>query len=276
MRVRIAGVPGSPGRPNEDHALANQSMAVVVDGLTARTDTGCIHSVAWFAEQLCRSVLRFGRLLPADSLRSAITHTASLHVDTCDLSDPATPCAAVAIVQLTEDGRLHHLVLGDVTVVLASDSVRRVVSDQRISRTAIAQRAEADSLPYGSDAKTAALTRMKRVEIESRNSPGGYWIAGTDPAAADHAIVGEMPPSEITRAALLTDGAARAVDLFRLIDWASALDLMGRGGPRELIARVRAVEQSDTGATRWPRNKVSDDATAIYCDNLHEFECDSH
>ena len=111
MRVRIAGVPGSPDRPNEDHALANQSMAVVADGLTARTDTGCIHSVSWFAEQLCRSVLRSGHLPPADSLRSAITHTASLHADTCDLADPATPCAAVAIVRLTNDGRLHYLVL---------------------------------------------------------------------------------------------------------------------------------------------------------------------
>jgi hypothetical protein len=117
---------------------------------------------------------------------------------------------------------------------------------------------------------------MKRVEIESRNSPGGYWIAGTDPEAADHAIVGEMPLSDLTRFALLSDGAARAVDLFHLIDWASALDLMGRGGPRELIARVRAVEQCDTGATRWPRNKISDDATAIYCDNIHECECVSH
>jgi len=273
MRFRIASLAGSPDRPNEDFALASRSVAVVVDGLTARTDTGCIHGVAWFAEQLGRSVLRFGLLSPTDSLRSAIIHTAAQHADTCDLADPATPCAAIAIVQAGNADRLHYLVLGDVSVVLAGDSGMRVVSDQRINGTAQAQRAEADRFPPGSEAKTAALIRMKRVEIAARNTPDGYWIAGTDPAAAEHAVTGDLSLSDLTRVALLSDGATRAVDPFRLLDWTGVLDLMGRGGPSELIARVRAAEQSTDSMARWARNKVSDDATAIYCDNLHEREC---
>jgi hypothetical protein len=272
VRVQIATQPGSADKPNEDRALAAQNLAVVVDGLTARTEMGCIHGVAWFAEQLARSVLLFGNLLPVEALRSAIEHTASLHADTCDLTDPATPCAAVAIVQIGSDRLVHYLVLGDVSIVLADKEVNRVVSDQRISETALAQRAEADDLPYGSDAKTAALARMKQAEIAARHKPGGYWIAGADPTAVDHALTGDIPLSELTCVALLTDGAARTVEMFHIADWAEVLDVLSESGPLELIARVRAVELADKDATRWPRNKVSDDATAVYCDKLHERE----
>jgi hypothetical protein len=269
VRVQIASEPGSASTPNEDHAAAGQSLAVVVDGLTARTETGCIHGVAWFAGQLAQSVLRFGHLGPADALRSAIRHTASLHADTCDLTDPATPCAAVAIVHVGDDDHLRYLLLGDVSVVLVGDEIKRVVSDQRINKTALAQRAEADRLPYGSDAKSAAMVSMKQAEIAARNKPGGYWIAGADPAAVDHAITDSVPLSELSRIALLSDGAARAVDLFKVTDWAGVLDLLETSGPLELIARVRSIELDDEDTTRWPRNKVSDDATAAYCDQLH-------
>ena len=276
MRVQIATLPGSAEKPNEDFACANPTTAVVVDGLTARTDTGCNHGTAWFAEHLAQGVLRFGRSNPAEALRSAIASTASLHADTCDLSDPATPCAAVAIVQIGDDGRLRHLVLGDVSIALAGHDGTRVVSDGRVDGTARAQRAEATRLPHGSDAKSDALTRMKRVEIEARNRPGGYWVAGADATAVDHAVTGEVPMTDVHRVALLSDGAARAVDLFRLTDWPGVIELLSESGPQALVARVRAAERSDEVATRWPRNKISDDATALYCDDLHERKCASH
>jgi len=31
-----------------------------------------------------------------------------------------------------------------------------------------------------------------------------------------------------------------------------------------LIREVRLIEQTDTGCTRWPRFKVSDDATVVF------------
>ena len=276
MRVRIATRPGVAGGPNEDHGCADRHTAVVVDGLTARTATGCTHGTAWFAEQLAGNVLRFGGADPADALRAAIVRTASLHSGTCDLSEPATPCAAVAVVRVGRDGRLRYLVLGDVSVVFGGVGGTHVVSDRRIDQVARAQRVEADGLPHGSDAKRAALTRMKQAEIGARNRPGGYWIAGADPAAVDHAVTGEVSLSGLSSVALLTDGAARAVEPFHLTDWAGVLELLAGSGPLELIARVRAAERADVDVVRWPRNKVSDDATAAYCDDLHEHECESH
>ena len=264
MRVRIATLPGSADRPNEDHAVADAGTAVVVDGLTARTATHCVHGVAWFAAQLARDVRDARDASPREALRAGIARTAVRHAGTCDLDAPATPCAAVGVVRVGE-GLLRYAVLGDVSVVLGGD---RVVSDQRVTEAGREQRAAAVRLPLGSGSRADALVAMKRAEIAQRNRPGGYWTAAADPAAADHALAGEVPLRELTRVALLSDGAARAVDPFGLTDWAGVLDLLGADGPDALLARVRAAERTDPDATRWPRTKVSDDATAVLCHDL--------
>ena len=41
------------------------------------------------------------------------------------------------------------------------------------------------------------------------------------------------------------------------------MDLLGSVDPEELIRQVRAAESKDPDATRWPRNKIHDDATAV-------------
>lgn len=267
MLIQSATESGS-ATPNEDCVASTSHVMVVLDGLTARTETGCLHGVAWFAERLSTSILEFSHLLDlVEALRAAIIHTASLHADSCDLANPATPCAAVGIVKVERD-RLRYLALGDVTIVIDSGSNQLAISDLRVNKTAQNERAEADALPSGSIDKAAALVRMKRVEIAARNTPGGYWIAAADPSAADEAITGEMPLSAVQRVAILTDGAARAVDVFNLFDWRGALDLLAASGPRELIAQVRKVEESDPLAKLWPRNKISDDATVIFLDRI--------
>lgn len=89
-------------------------------------------------------------------------------------------------------------------------------------------------------------------------------MATSDPTAAEHALTGDIPLSEVRQVAALSDGAARAVEPFGLYDWRGALDVLRESGPDELIRRVRTAEASDPEATRWPRNKISDDATAAY------------
>jgi hypothetical protein len=66
------------------------------------------------------------------------------------------------------------------------------------------------------------------------------------------------------RCAVLTDGAARAVHPFGLLDWPNVLDLLEKSGPNEVIRMVRAAEATDVDGARWPRNKQCDDATIVY------------
>jgi hypothetical protein len=262
MQVTIAAQPGSADAVSEDSTAIGPGILVLLDGATARTGTGCIHGVSWFAARTADGIKDHSALGPTGALAAAVSGTADLHRDTCDLSHPGTPSAAVAIVQVT--GRImRYLVLGDVTVVIDSVDGIRVVSDQRVSQTAVDERAAADAMHASDPDKAAALVRMKHAELAARNAPGGFWAATSDPAVAEHALTGEIPVTQVRRVAVLSDGAARAVE-FGLYDWPGVLDVLRDAGPDALIHQVRGAETSDPEATRWPRNKISDDATAAY------------
>ncbi|GGJ84446.1 hypothetical protein GCM10010123_12610 [Pilimelia anulata] len=263
-RVVAATAPGTPGTPNEDWYRATADLVVVLDGVTARTATGCRHGVPWYAARLGAALARHAAdpatPLPR-ALAAAIAAAAAAHPD-CDPHHPGAPAAAVAVLRLGP-AAVEYLVLGDATVVLDTGGAPAVVHDDRVAGTAAAERAAADRLPPG-PAKRAALVRMKHAELAARNTPGGYWIAAADPAAAAHARTGARPAAALRRAAVLTDGAARAVTPFGLLNWPGALDLLDRAGPAALLGRVRAAEAADPAGARWPRNKPGDDATAAF------------
>lgn len=265
MRVSTASEAGNLNAPNEDWAVATEGLIVVLDGATARTGTGCVHGVAWYAAKLGSAIsgLAVDRQVKlGDALTYGIRFTADQHRE-CDLSHPGTPSAATGIIRLN-DTALEYLVLGDVTILVETSDGIRVITDDRVDHTAKEERAEADRYPFGSAEKQAALLRMKHAELAARNQPDGYWVAAADPSVATHAITGSFPLDNVRRVAVLTDGAARMVALFGLLDWAAVLDLLDESRPTELVRRVRAIEAADPSCMRWARNKTSDDATAVY------------
>jgi len=260
VQVTSASEPGSPDKPNEDGLVITADMLAVLDGATVRTDTGCIHGVAWFVGSLAGSLARNKELAPAEALAKAIAETAAAHGETCDLKHPATPSAALSIVQVHGDS-LRYLVLGDVTLVMETNDGLRIVSDNRVNATANAEREAADAFPAGSPEKAEALVRMKHAELAARNVPGGFWVAAADPSVVSQALTGEIPLKTVHRAVLLTDGATRAVIPFRIYDWPSLLSAVTMGGPKELIRQVRTAEDADPSGIRQPRNKIHDDTT---------------
>ena len=265
-QVATATAPGTPGAVSEDWHYADRTLLVVLDGATVRTDTGCSHGVHWYATQLGEAITTAARdnQRPLTRvLKDAIEHVAALHPD-CDLAHAGTPSAGVAVVRAAGDA-VEYLVLGDVTAILDTGQEVRVVADMRIRHTAVDARAEADRWPIGSPEKREALQRMKLQELAARNRPDGYWIAAADPAAAKHAITGSMPTSDIRRLLVVTDGVERLVSLFGAVrDWQQLLKMADSNGPQALIDTVRELEQQDPEGRRYPRNKTSDDATAVY------------
>jgi hypothetical protein len=255
---------GTPGQPNEDWFGCTGNMMVVLDGATVRTDTGCLHDVAWYVAQLGHEILNcapWATDLPL-VLKNAIGNVNEEHRDTCDLTHPGTPSAAVAIVRYSEHG-LRYLVLGDVSLALDTTDGVQVIVDHRISQTASAERAVVDAMLVDDPARPAALLAMKRAELAARNTSDGYWIAAAEPTAADHALVGGIT-GQWTRLAMLTDGAERAISMFGLHTWAGLLDRLQAAGPGDVIRHVRWHESSDPRAARYPRNKVCDDATIVF------------
>ncbi|MGW2155617.1 integrase [Nonomuraea sp. NPDC001699] len=269
MRVTFA-TQAAPGRPNEDFVAATPDAVVLLDGAGTPpgSDSGCSHGVAWYSRTLgstlIASISQAASPLP-ELLAEAIKTVSSLHDDTCDLNHPGSPSATVVMLRRRNE-LIEWLVLADSVLVLdvIGTPDPTVICDDREAQVGARYRAEMDALDSGSDAHVWAHRRYVETLRSYRNRDGGFWVAATDPLAADQALTSSMPADRVRAAALLSDGASRLVDRFHLATWREALDTLDQHGPANLISQVRAAEHSDPRGERWPRGKTYDDATAAH------------
>ncbi|GAB3208517.1 Protein phosphatase 2C [Marinactinospora thermotolerans DSM 45154] len=236
------------GARNEDYAAAAMDWAFVLDGATAApgVDSGCRHDVRWLVERLGAALaweLSAARrpTLP-DALAGAIERVRADHGGGCDLGNPDSPSATVAVARRAEDGAgVEYLVLADSAVLLPDpDGKVTVVCDDRL-----------DHLPGG-------RPYSRELVSASRNVPGGFWVASTVAEAAHEAVTGSVR-CEDPRFALLTDGCTRLAEYYGH-PWSSVWEHLDEHGPDSLISWVRAEERRHG----VPRGKRHDDATALY------------
>ncbi|WP_171055594.1 MULTISPECIES: hypothetical protein [unclassified Nonomuraea] len=263
MRVTMTSAPKRTDRANEDFTCAGPTAAVLIDGAgIPGTESICRHGVAWYANRLGGSLLSLLSLVQDRSvsalLAEAIEQVTNDHRDTCDVANPISPSATVAILRLS-DGLLEYLVLGDSVLVLdRADDAPVVVSDPREVIISRSYQPAIEAAAQGSDEHHRLLRDLRA----NRNQPGGFWLAKDDPRAADEAIMGSCPISGLTGAVLLSNGASRIVDRFQLADWPQVMAVLASSGPAEIIRRVRQAEARHAVA--------ADDATITHCTDLGE------
>ena len=257
------------GAANEDTVHVSPTGVVVLDGLSAPKDLpmGCTHGTPWFVRQLGTCLINLigdNTVALREALRTAIAAVNNLHRDTCALGQEAVPASTVVMIR-EQDDVLDYLVLSDNVLVLdLGDEGIQTIADKRVEEVAGEEMRAALQGPAGTPEHAARVSALVTVQRRLRNRPGGYWVAATNPAAADEAITGTVDLDKVRQAALLTDGASRLVDSFGTLSWAQLLDLLRAEGPAALIARTREAELADPAGEQWPRFKRSDDATAAY------------
>lgn len=265
-----AGHSDEPGHQNEDFVGAVPGAVVLLDGAgIPGTESICRHGVAWYTHRL--GGLLLGRLSRGDAadlataLADAISQIAGEHRDTCDIANPSSPQATVAMFRF-DGARADYLLLADSWAVL--DRVAggpHAITDER----EVSNRRECVAPLAGLARGTPDYERVRDGCIEAlrarRNQPGGYWIAKDDPHAAAEAVTGSLPLRELTGAALLSNGASRIVSPYELADWPGVLRLLASDGPGEIIRRVREAE---SGAPRTDAWNLPDDATVAYATRL--------
>lgn len=267
MTVVTATRPGSADRENEDWVGSAAGVVVVLDGVSAPGGSPCEHGPAWYVRQLGPALLEAAADRGRDvrsALAEAICEVAGCHPE-CDRDSPGTPAAAVGILR-SEGERVSYLVLADVTLVLANAaSEMHVVTDDRVEHALDPQlRAAALSLPLGRTEQRKAVRAMSIDQLARRNTPGGYWVAASDPVAADEAVVASVPRAHLHEALLMTDGVSPLVTAYGMTSWEQLMDMARSHGPDAVIERVRDVETGDPAGDRWPRFKVSDDAALAH------------
>ncbi|WP_412539993.1 hypothetical protein R8Z50_29845 [Longispora sp. K20-0274] len=274
IESRIACEKSPDAAANEDYVIATPTFVAVLDGVTVppRSDTGCIHGPSWYVRQLGTAMASIHETehtagLP-DVLAEAIRRVATRHGATCDLNHPGTPQSTACLLRAS-DNQLEYLILADSPLVIGREASTEMLTDLRLRQTNqhLRELALAES-SIGSVSQAERVRMLVEAQRTQVNRPGGYWIAAASPDAAYHGIHGYLPltgPDRVTRAALLTDGAAAAVDIFELLDWQDLLDTLESQGPQRVIELVRAAEVEDGHGRIRPRYKRHDDATIAYC-----------
>jgi hypothetical protein len=272
MEVTFATRAGHPHRPNEDLIVATPEFVILLDGAGGPSEDGggCCHGVAWFVRQLGAALLDTMIRAPEEDLRSVLAtglkQAADRHRTTCDLDNEGTPSTTVVILR-EQSATVDYLVISDSTLVLDTVDGVEIISDRRITQIEALRepRKIMHSLPVGSPEHAAARQAYIAVQRRFRNTPSGYWVASSDPAVADAAIIGSVPRDRVRTATMATDGIGDYVDDYRLASWREVVDILHDDGPTILIQKVRAAERGDPYGQRWPRFKVHDDATVAYC-----------
>lgn len=254
MFFSVATEPGTRDSANEDWVGISPTTAVVLDGVTVSKEFqgGCIHGTPWYVTQLGTRLFNAAAddaVSLSSVLGSAISSVADLHADVCDLDQIGAPSAAVAVLRINGQS-IEFLALADITILVQSTQGLEVISDERVSATV-------DDLAGKNNVDAEIMGRRAHY----RNKKGGYWVAAADPNVAEHAKVGVLPLDGFQCAAVMSDGVSRLVKPFEQMDWPELLSLVQKIGPAALIERIREIETSDISKTRWPRFKVSDDAT---------------
>ncbi|WP_098960243.1 protein phosphatase 2C domain-containing protein [Pseudonocardia sp. N23] len=272
---RFATAQGSSDKPNEDWVGMSASAVVVLDGLSSGpgpaqaegTGAACVHGTPWFVAQLGARLLAFcanETKSLALCLREAISAVVELHSETCDVLSPNAPTATVAVVRIASTGdRVEYLVLADAAIIIGGpNGEATVLTDERVEAVAKEQKEAVLRAQIGTPEHDAAIAELISIQKPLRNSSHGYWVAGADPNVADEAISGQLVLRPGDSIAAVTDGVSRLVDLFGKATWAGLLSRLSSDGPDAILAQVRELEMNDPVGKRWPRYKMSDDATA--------------
>jgi hypothetical protein len=236
-------------------------------------DGGCQHGVAWYTHHLGEAILARANASENTHLQvilaDSIADVADSHRSSCNLTHPGTPSTTVVVVRENTNG-IDYLVLADSVLVLECTDEHLVICDDREAQIGSRYRQVMDQIPGGTQEHSLARRDYVATLRAYRNRPNGFWVAAADPTAAREAITGVVPFGRLRTATLLSDGASRLVDRFRLADWSEVTTMLSTFGPRRIIDAVRKAEMADPTGSRWPRGKIHDDATIVYCDRFQQ------
>lgn len=268
------------GRVNEDVYFAASKFMWVLDGATglgdnlikeaesdakwytAKIDAFLKNHIEEFEGSLVALMRECIRTVWADFLKK---------IEKEKICSENYPSASGGIVRLQGE-QLEYIVFGDCPVILErkDGNVEEYVDHnlRNLDYWAVEKyldMSERMGIPFREIQK-----REKQILIDNRkrmNTDAGYYNISFLPEAAEHAVYGILPRKDISAISLSTDGFAQYYTLFGLAQNVEEYMKKMRLLQLEDIWRELYTKQiEDYKMENYPRFKVSDDATAIFCE----------
>jgi hypothetical protein len=265
--VIVAGATRPGGQPpGQDRWYGDGSTALVLDGASSfRPSTA---DATEYVNILAGTLGELAPSAPDADLRVVLAHAIDKTATQLHLRPSDSPTSTVTIARATGK-HIDVLALGDSTaIILTRSGELHRLTDGRLA--AIGRDLHARyrrRLRSGSGYDTVhheLLGQLQREQQRLRNTPGGYWIAGADPHAAQQAIVHQYLTAQVEACVLATDGAQRVIDFLR-IDWRIVATLPA-DGLVDLLEQLQDWETNDDPEGRkLPRAKAHDDKAIVVC-----------
>jgi serine/threonine protein phosphatase PrpC len=255
---------GNTATPNDDRAGLTTRLAWVIDGATDLGPPGLLGAqggAAWLASE-AHAGFTDAEDAPLVDIHAAVGARLIAAWNAQRTREPEgrweMPLAASVAVRLDADG-LECGWLGDCTALLRrGGNVTRIGPvDDRAGETA--QAAALAQHGLGSPKRSAPIL----AELRAGRGRPGMRVLSVDPAhmVVETARLACAPGDELL---LMTDGFATLIDDYAIYEPATLMAAVAERGLAALAMELRGIEQEDAACTRFPRFKISDDATALW------------
>jgi hypothetical protein len=252
--------------------------AWVLDGVTGINDRALLPGptdAAWFVAQVQEALpllLSASPDMPAVDLVGALVEQlerrqSAAWLDARGADGRETPAASFALVRLI-GSEIEVLRLGDCLVLLEASDGTVTVMDHPVLATIEAETRDAllalraRGITDPKQAFTAMMPRL-RAERLRRNTPDGYGVLAAERSCLPMLHLDRIPAHTLRRVLLVSDGYYRLVDHYGAASDAELVRRTEELGADAMLEQLRAIEAADPMATRYPRLKIADDATAL-------------
>lgn len=279
LKLAITAAMTTPSGTVNDDAIGHRGdVAWVFDGATdllAEPLVAADSDAAWLAATLSARLAERADSLPGADLAGVLddlTRHAAAAFARLTRRQPTDrfehPSAAGLIVRLS-GAELHVLAVGDCTLLAAPPGgqvTRYGIEDDDAGDPWVGEHiAAAGPAPAttGAGGLRENLLPFLRQGRDRLNLVPGYGVFSITPPPAEYVVSARLPVAPGTRLLLASDGFMRLTDVYRLLTLEDLFaETYARGVPA-MLDLLRRTEAQDAACARWPRAKVSDDASVI-------------
>ncbi|HET6159982.1 MAG TPA: protein phosphatase 2C domain-containing protein [Dongiaceae bacterium] len=252
--------------------------AWVLDGVTGINDRALLPGptdAAWFVAQVqavLSALLSTAPDMPVVDLIAALAREleqrqSASWLDARGADRRETPAASFALIRLLGD-EIEIARLGDCLVLLESEdgAVKALEHPVLEEIEASTKRAVLDLRAIGLTDPKEIRERMipaLRAQRRRRNRPDGYGVLAAEQSCVAMMQIDRVPARQLRRVLLSSDGNYRLVDHYGAMSDAELVRETDRQGAAALLKQLRAIEVADPTGAKYPRLKMSDDATAL-------------
>ena len=271
---------------NEDFVRSTSRYGIVVDGATGLVPASAISgryatNAQWFSHTVGAATCdALDAGAPVEEALASAVAAAREELEVAfgrplTAADPdAVPSATLALAVAAGDMiELYGLadsplvaVMRDGSTFFSTDGVLEGL-DAEATRVAMA-RAEEVRARTGRNLtgpeKRALVDDVILAHRRLRNTEGGYWCLDPSGVGFAHLRRATLPREDVVAVAGMSDGMWRAFGDFGLANASAELPGLAPERVRELLARLRALEDDDPDYVRFPRLKRSDDASLFW------------